>query len=153
MNLTDLTPAGRAFKAIDFLLDHWLVILLGAGLIYQTIAGLGKDATIASLQGDVATLQAEKVALQTRVDDAVAGRAAADKIAADRLAILESERREARRLEDAGRQAVLAAEQARIDAERTLGEFIDRYAEEVRKPECSAALDQLETSCSALSDY
>jgi outer membrane murein-binding lipoprotein Lpp len=153
MNLADLTPAGRALKVLDFLWDHWLVILLGAALAYSVIAGLGKDTRIASLEGQVATLEAEKTALTTEKAAAVAGRQAAEKVAAERLTIIENERREARRLEEEGRKAVLAAEQARIDAERTLGEFVDRYAEEVRKPDCAAALDRLEASCSALSDY
>lgn len=153
MSFSSLTPAGRALKVLDFLFDHWLVILLGAALAYQTIAGLGKDTAIASLKGDVATLQAEKAALKDRVDTAVAGREAAETVAADRLAILERERLEVRRMQEEGRQAVLAAEEARIDAERTLGEFVDRYANEIRKPDCAAALDRLEASCSALSDY
>lgn len=153
MSFSSLTPAGQALKALDFLLDNWLVILLGAALTYSVIAGMGKDTRIAELEGQVATLQAAETGLKDRVDAAVAGREAAEKVAAERLAILERERREARRLEEEGRQAILAAERARIDAERTLGEFIDRYAEEVRKPDCAAALNRLEASCKALSDY
>lgn len=153
MDLTDLTPAGRAKKVLGFLLDHWFVILLIFALAYQTIAGLGKDATIASLQGAVSTLEAEKVTLQQGLDTAVAARTSAETIAKERLDILERERREHARVRDANTAAIKAAEAARVDAERTLGTFMDRYAEQLRNPECVTALNRLEASCEALSDY
>lgn len=153
MNLADLTPAGRALKVLDFLWDHWLVILLGAALAYSVIAGLGKDATIASLQGALSTAQAEKVTLQQGLDTAVAARTSAETIAKERLDILERERADHARVRDANSAAIKAAEAARLDAERTLGTFMDRYAEQLRNPECVTALNRLEASCAALSDY
>ena len=153
MELKDLTPAGRALKVLDFLLDHWLVIVLAAGLIYQTIAGLGKDTTIASLQGALSTAQAEAVTLQQGLDTAIAARAAAEEVAAERLAILTRERAEHARVREANAEAIRASEAARVDAERTLSQFMDRYAEQLRNPECVTALNGLEKSCAALSDY
>jgi hypothetical protein len=146
MNLADLTPAGRALKVLDFLWDHWLVILLGAALAYSVIAGLGKDATIASLQGALSTAQAEKATLQQGLDTAVAARTAAETIAKQRLDILERERADHARVRDANLAAIKAAEAARIDAERTLGTFMDRYAEQLRNPECVTTLNRLEAS-------
>ena len=153
MNPFNATPAGRALKVLDLLWDHWLVIALAAGLIFQTIAGLGKDATIASLQGALSTAQAEKATLQQGLDTAVAARTAAETVATERLAILERERAEHARVRKANADAIRASEAARLDAERTLGEFMDRYAAELRNPECVTALDRLEKSCAALSDY
>lgn len=160
MNLRDLTPAGRALKALDFVLDHWLVILLGVALAYSVIAGIGKDARIASLQGALSTAQAqqktlaaEKVTLQQALDTAAAAREAAEKVASERLAILERERAEHARVREANAAAIRASEAARVDAERTLSQFMDRYAEQLRNPECVTALNRLESSCAALSDY
>lgn len=153
MSLKDLTPAGRALKVLDFLLDHWLVILLGAALAYSVIAGLGKDARIASLQGALSTAQAEKSTLQQGLDTAVAARVAAETVAKERLDILERERAEHARVREANAEAIRASEAARVDAERTLSAFMDRYAEQLRNPECVTALNRLEASCAALSDY
>lgn len=48
----------------------------------------------------------------------------------------------------------LAAARAELDeANATLTGFIDRYREQMRTPECPAALEQLEAACPALSPY
>lgn len=153
MIVSDLTPVGRALKVLDFLWDHWLVILLGASLAYSVIAGLGKDTRIAELKGQVATLEAQAAASKLALDTAVAGRESAETIAKERLDILERERAEHARLREANTAAIRASEAARVDAERTLSAFMDRYATEIRNPTCSNALIHMEASCSALSDY
>lgn len=47
--------------------------------------------------------------------------------------------------------AVATAEAKRIDAERTLDTFMDRFAK--RTPTCAQALNQMEAVCGELSDY
>ena len=66
---------------------------------------------------------------------------------------LEAAQRENRRLQQAGAAAIAAAQAAAVDADRTLKEFVERFATETRETDCGRALIAMEAACPALSDY
>lgn len=60
---------------------------------------------------------------------------------------------ERRRLLDEGQQAIAEARARALDAEQAHKTFVDRYAKQVRNPDCAGALAVLQTSCPALEGY
>jgi len=139
--------------------------LAGAGvllilLFVQTMRLHTAHADVATAQAAQATAEArltgakaEKATLTAAIGTAEDARASAENVATERLAIIEAERADHRRIVDANTRAVRTARDAQADAERTLSVFMDRYADAIRNPGCSTALIHMEASCSALSDY
>lgn len=66
---------------------------------------------------------------------------------------LERAQKDVVRLQREGQAAIAAAQAAAADADRTLKQFVDRFARESREPDCASALLHMEAKCSALSDY
>ncbi len=60
---------------------------------------------------------------------------------------------EARVMGEKNRKAVAAARAEAADADRTLKQFTSKFYTESRKPTCARALQAMEASCPALSDY
>lgn len=60
---------------------------------------------------------------------------------------------EKRRLQQDGQRAIAAAQAAATDADRTLKDFIDRYAKQLRNPDCAGALSVVQQACPALEGY
>lgn len=60
---------------------------------------------------------------------------------------------ERRRLEAEGQRAIAEARARAQDAELAHKSFVDRYAQQIRNPDCAGALTVLQTSCPALEGY
>jgi hypothetical protein len=60
---------------------------------------------------------------------------------------------EARAMEESNHKAVAAARAEADDADRALKQFTRKFQMESRKPTCARALESMEASCPALSDY
>lgn len=66
---------------------------------------------------------------------------------------LEKQQGENLRLQESGRRAVAAAQAEAAEADRALKRFIDRYAEQLRHPDCAGALSAVQQACPALEGY
>ncbi len=60
---------------------------------------------------------------------------------------------EQRRVQREGEQAVAAAKADAAEADRTLKNFIARYAQQIRNPDCAGAMAVVQQACPALEGY
>lgn len=95
----------------------------------------------------------ERDAWKTKAGELATANAAAMDNIESLVGELHKQQGENRRLQEAGRKAIAAAQADAADAERTLKNFIDRYAQQLRNPDCAGALAVVQQACPALEGY
>lgn len=135
-------------------------LLLGLLLAGQTLRLHWAQADVATAKADVATQKAEVTRVSGERDtatrrgtDLAAASRSWERVAGERLVLLDQAQKENTRLEADNAKAVAAAQAKQRDAERTLESFMSRYAAQIRAPDCAAALAQVDRQCPNLRDY
>lgn len=133
-------------------------LLWACGALLATCIGLGVALKVQA--GDDAAALAQRDAAVTERDawkGKAAGCVAANGAYADVVDTLQAElsraHAERQRIREAGSQAVAAAQAAARDADATLDKFIAQFRAQASRPDCAAALAQLEQACPALEGY
>ncbi|MDH7453578.1 hypothetical protein QF205_10940 [Luteimonas composti] len=140
-------------------------LLWACGLLLVAVAALG--VRVHMLGADVDAANGGAAAADARANQHVAERDAWKHAAQSALEattrwetafgtarqLLADSQREARRLDEAGRQALAAARAREAEANRALAGWMDRYAEQVRVGDCAAALNAVQQACPAFGGY
>lgn len=140
-------------------------LLWACGLLLVAVAALG--VRVHMLGADVDAAKAGTAAADARANQHVAERDAWKRAAQSALQattrwetafgtvrqLLADSQREARRLDEAGRQALAAARAREAEANLALASWMDRYAEQVRVGDCAAALNAVQQACPAFRGY
>ncbi len=140
-------------------------LLYAIGVLLLVIAGLFVRLHFMQAEVDVAMAKSES-AMATRdakVTERDAWKANAERalLANEKydivVQVLQAELKlcqgEARVMEESNRKAVATARAEADDADRALKQFTSKFYTESRKPTCARALQAMEASCPALSDY
>lgn len=104
-------------------------------------------------KADLSTRTTERNAWKQRAGELKAANTAYDAEFARLAQELKAAQAERSRLEKAGAEALAAAEAAEADATRTLHAFMDRYATQMRAPDCASAMASVQRFCPALEGY
>lgn len=118
--------------------------------------GLQRDVVDATRDAAMASLTAattEKQAWKNKAGELAAANVAGQKVVDQLQRALQDAQAEQGRLQEEGRRAVAAAQAAADAADRTLKDFVDRYARQLRNPDCAGALATVQQSCPALEGY
>lgn len=133
-----------------------LAIAAGA-LLLSNVAWWARAATLEagrdSAKADLDTRTTERDAWKQRASELKAANTAYDAEFARLAQALKAAQAERLRLETQGAAAIAAAEAAEADASRTLRAFMDRYATQVRVPDCASAMASVQRFCPALEGY
>ena len=128
-------------------------------IIALTLACAGLGLQLYKAKADVRTAEAaqrvaegERDLAVTRASDAAAGAAGWKTVAGERKGLLEACQVENTRVREVNAAAVAAALARARDAETAFKSFVDRYAANLRNPDCVAARQRLDQFCAAL-DY
>lgn len=133
-----------------------LSIAVGA-LLLSNGAWWAHSATLAAerdtAQADLNTRTTERDAWKQRAGELKAANTAYAAEFARLAQELKAAQAERLRLEREGAAALAAAEAAEADATRTLRAFMDRYATQMRAPDCASAMASVQRFCPALEGY
>ncbi|WFC43251.1 hypothetical protein [Pseudoxanthomonas sp. SE1] len=110
-------------------------------------------ASASSARAAVTTVTTERDAWKGRAGELKAANVAYDSAFADLAGELKAAQAENLRLQRDGAAAIAAAEAAQADADRTLSAFMDRYAAQIRAPDCASAMASVARFCPALEGY
>jgi len=137
-------------------------LLYVIGILLLTVTGLAvalalksadSEAAAATSEGLLATCAAGRDGAVTRVQELVEANAGYG----ETLATVRSELRLAQQqtvtLRVQSNAALAAAEVREADANKTLAQFMNRYASQARETRCALALTEMEASCPAFSGY
>lgn len=139
-----------AVLALSLLLSNlgWWAHASSLGL-QRDVADASRDAAMASLTAATT----EKQAWKNKAGELAAANVAGQKVVDQLQRALQDAHAEQGRLQEEGRRAVAAAQAAADDADRTLKDFVDRYARQLRNPDCASALATVQRSCPAFEGY
>lgn len=126
-------------------------LLLSNGVWWAHSATLAAERETA--QADLRTRTTERDAWKQRAGELKAANTAYDAEFARLVQQLQAAQAERLRLEKEGAAALAAAEAAEADASRTLRAFMDRYATQIRVPDCASAMASVQRFCPALEGY
>ena len=144
--------AAAAVKPLAIALAAAVVLLLasnGAWWAHAARLEAGRD----SAKADLNTRTTERDAWKQRAGELKAANTAYDAEFARLVQALKAAQAEHVRLETEGAAAIAAAEAAEADASRTLHAFMDRYAAQMRAPDCASAMASVQRFCPALEGY
>lgn len=135
----------------------WVSGVLVLGLIALSVSLVvlraNARAAAATYEGVTAACTAQKDGATTRVSELVAANAGYGRT----VAVLQTElllaQRQAATLKQQSASAVAAAQAREADADKTLKQFMNRYAGQARETRCALALTEVEASCPAFSGY
>jgi hypothetical protein len=155
MNLLSLAGGKVQWYALGVLALALLLSNLGW---WAHASALGLQRDVADATRDAADARAEAVGTEKTAWKNKAGELEIANLAAqktvDQLKIeLATAQGEKHRLQQQGQQAIAAAQRAAADADRTLQQFVDRYAQQLRNPDCAGAMAVVQQSCPALEGY
>lgn len=144
--------AGLTVKPLAIALAIACAALLASNLAWWGFAG-GLRADVAQAKGARDTAVTERDAWKTRAGELTAANAAYDTEFAKLAGELKSAQAEHARIQRQHGAALAAAREAEADADRTLRTFMDRYAAQLRAPDCAGALTTVQRLCPALEGY
>lgn len=135
----------------------WVIGVLALGLIALSVSLVvvraNARAAAATYEGDTAACAAQKDGATTRVSELVAANAGYGRT----VAVLQTElllaQKQAATLKQQSANALAAAQAREADADKTLKQFMNRYAGQARETRCALALTEVEASCPAFSGY
>lgn len=135
----------------------WVIGVLALGLIALSVSLVvvraNARAAAATYEGATAACAAQKDGATTRVSELVAANAGYGRT----VAVLQTElllaQKQAATLKQQSANAVAAAQAREADADKTLKQFLNRYAGQARETRCALALAEMEASCPAFSGY
>lgn len=135
----------------------WVIGVLALGLIALSVSLVvvraNARAAAATYEGATAACAAQKDGATTRVSELVAANAGYGRT----VAVLQTElllaQKQAATLKQQSAKAVAAAQAREADADKTLKQFMNRYAGQARETRCALALTEMEASCPAFSGY
>ena len=135
----------------------WAIGVLALGLIALSVSLVvvraNARAAVATYEGATAACAAQKDGATTRVSELVAANAGYGRT----VAVLQTElllaQKQAATLKQQSANAVAAAQAREADADKTLKQFLNRYAGQARETRCALALTEMEASCPAFSGY
>lgn len=124
--------------------------------VHASALDLQRETAVATKDAAVAVIDVEKTEKQAWKDKAreleIANLASQKTV--DHLKVeLENAQGERRRLLVEGQKAIATAQVEAASADRALKNFIDRYARQLRNPDCAGALTVVQKSCPALEGY
>lgn len=125
------------------------LIALGGVLAVQNYR---HEASYATLKAEAETTVASRDAWKTRAAELDAANFAHQSVNKTLRRLLSESQGENARLGEEGRAAVAAAEAAKDDADRVLAGWMQRYADQVRMPDCASALSAIEMACPMLKE-
>ena len=129
------------------------VAVLG-GLLYtaraDVAAARARTEAAAATAGQRAT---ERDAWKQAAEASAAAAGSWEAAFADMRVLLRQAQSEARRLDEAGKRAVAAAQAREVEANRTLDAWMARYANQVRVGDCAAALNAVQAACPAFEGF
>lgn len=126
-------------------------LLLSNGVWWAHAATL--EAGRGKAEADLGTRTTERDAWKQRAGELKAANTTYDVEFARLAQELKSAQAESARLRSAHSTALAAAEAAEADATRTLHAFMDRYATQLRAPDCASAMASVQRFCPALEGY
>jgi hypothetical protein len=144
--------AGATIKGLAIALAAVSVLLLASNGIWWVHAarlGAGRD----SAEADLGARTTERDAWKQRAGELKAANSAYD---AEFKRLVEEHaaaQAEMVRLKAAHASALAEAQAAEADADRTLRAFMDRYAAQLRAPDCAGAMAAVARFCPALEGY
>lgn len=135
----------------------WVIGVLALGLIAMSLSLVvvraNARAAAATYEGATAACAAQKDGATARVSELVAANAGYGRT----VAVLQTElllaQKQAATLKQQSAKAVAAAQAREADADKTLKQFMNRYAGQARETRCALALTEMEASCPAFSGY
>ena len=144
--------AGVTVKPLAIALAIAGALLLASNLAWWGYAG-GLRADVAKAEGARDAAVTERAAWKTRAGELHSANAAYDSEFAKLAGELQAAQAERARLQREHGEALEAARAAEADADRTLRAFMDRYAAQLRAPDCAGALASVQRLCPALEGY
>ena len=144
--------AGLTVKPLAIALAIAGALLLASNLAWWGHVG-SLRAEVAKAEGTRDTAIMSRDAWKTRAGELTAANAAYDSEFAKLAGELKSAQAEHARLQREHATALAAAQEAEADADRTLRTFMDRYAAQLRAPDCAGALATVQRLCPALEGY
>lgn len=136
-----------------------LVLLLvsnGGWLVRTSSLSAQRDVAKAESKAEKARadhVATERDAWKNKAGELATANSAAQESIASLTGELQKQQGENLRLQAEGEKAVAAAQADAADAERALKNFIDRYARQLRNPDCAGALSVVQQACPALEGY
>lgn len=124
------------------------LLLANAG---QALYAYKLKADVATAEAAVATVTGERDAAKKTATDNFNASEGWKKIANERRDLLIACQNENTRMREENDQAIEDADAKRKDAERALKTFIEKYAADVRTPDCAAARRELDAKCPVIS--
>lgn len=135
----------------------WVIGVLALAVVALSVSLVvvraNTRASVASYEGAGAACAAQREGATTRVAELVSANAGYGRAVAVLQAELTLAQKQAATLKQQSDSAVAAAEAREADANRTLKQFMDRYASQARETRCALALTEVEASCPAFSGY
>lgn len=133
------------------------LVIAGGALLLSNGVWWAHSATLAAerdtAQAGFNARTTERDAWKRRAGELTAANKAYDAEFARLAQELKAAQAERSRLERDGAAALAAAEAAEADATRTLRAFMDRYATQMRAPDCASAMASVQRFCPALEGY
>ncbi len=117
--------------------------------VHATVVKAERD----TAQAGVRELTTARNAFGQRVAELTAANKVYDAEYAKLANELERAQQEMSRVNAEGERAVAAAQAKAAESERVLKTFLDRYAQQIRAPDCALALANLSTVCPKLEGY
>jgi len=139
-----------AVLALSLLLSNlgWWAHASSLGL-QRDVADASRDVAVANLR----VANTEKQVWKNKSDELALANLAGQKTIGTLQLELKAAQGEKHRLQAEGEKAIAAAQAAASDADRTLKDFIDRYARQLSNPDCAGALNVVQRACPALEGY
>lgn len=144
--------AGLTVKPLAIALAIAGALLLASNLAWWGYAGR-LQADVARAEGAGQRSSSERDAWKARATELKAANAAYDSEFTKLAGELKAAQAEHARLQREHGAALAAAREAEADADRTLRSFMDRYAAQLRAPDCAGALQSVQRLCPALEGY
>lgn len=139
-----------AVLALSLLLSNlgWWAHASSLGL-QRDLADASKDVAVASFTAATT----EKLAWKNKAGELEIANLASQKTIGTLQLELKTAQGEQHRLQAEGERSIAAAQAAAADADRTLKDFIHRYARQLSNPDCAGALNVVQKACPALEGY
>lgn len=145
-------PAAITVKPLLWMVGV-LAIAVAALSVGLVVVRANARAAAATYEGAAAACTAAKEGATTRVAELASANAGYGRTVAVLQAELGAAQGQVVTLKQQADSAIAAAEVREADANRTLKQFMNRYAGQARETRCALALTEVEASCPAFSGY
>ncbi len=112
-----------------------------------------RDVQLQLARAEIQSLTAAKDACAAHTSELAASNLASQQAIDQLRQALAAAQGETQRLQAEGRKAIASAQARAEDADRALKTFIDRYAAQIKNPDCAGALNTVQHACPALEGY